>query len=178
MVEIWKDIIGYENIYKISNLGKIISNDRILNLKNGFKRFEKGREMKLTETHKGYLCVGLSKNSKNKTFEIHRLIAIHFIENPNNYNIVNHIDGNKLNNNINNLEWVNLRENTTHGNLNKNNFTSKYPCVYKPKNSKKFIAEINYNGKKNYLGSYNTEKEAHEKVLNFQKENSIINKYL
>jgi hypothetical protein len=175
--EEWKDIIGYENYYKISNKGNIKSLDRIITLKNGFTRKEPGKNMKIGLSHKNYYFVMLSKNSKNTYYEIHRLLAIHFLENINNYNIVNHIDGNSLNNNLNNLEWCNLRENTTHGNLNKN-LSSNFPCVYKPKNSKKFLAEIKHNKKKVYLGSFNNEIDAYKKVLEYKNNNNIINKYL
>lgn len=176
-IEIWKPIINYEGYYEISNKGNIRSLDRIINLKNGFTRNEKGKTMKIGISHKNYKYVNLSKNSKNTQYEIHRLLAINFLENINNFNIVNHIDGNTLNNNLNNLEWCNIRENATHGNLFKNK-TSKYPCVYKPKNSNKFLAEINHNKEKIYLGSFDTELIAYEEVLKYKKDNNIINKYL
>lgn len=103
MVEEWKDIIGYEGIYKISNLGKII---RI--------KGTKIRPMKIWNNGR-YMEVRLSKEGKATHFTLHRLLAIHFIPNPNNLPSVNHKDENKLNNSINNLEWCTQEYNTNYG---------------------------------------------------------------
>ena len=96
-----KKIIEYENIYEINNLG-IIKN-KITN-----------KILKYKLHNKGYFSINLYKNKTSKTYLIHRLIAIHFIPNPNNYPCVNHIDGNKLNNNLENLEWCSYKENNQH----------------------------------------------------------------
>lgn len=114
MKEIWKDIEDYEKIYQISNLGRIKSLSRFVNnCKNygsiGF--YTKEKILKLAISKTGYYICTLFKNGKGKTFKVHRLIAKAFIENPNNYKIINHIDGNKLNNNLNNLEWCNHSHN-------------------------------------------------------------------
>ncbi|WP_242227195.1 NUMOD4 domain-containing protein [Bacillus cereus group sp. BfR-BA-01315] len=101
MTEIWKDIEGYEGYYQVSNTGKI---------KN--KRNSRIRKNCLTKY--GYLNVQLLISGKDKTFQVHRLVAQAFIPNPNNKTQVNHIDGNKLNNNIDNLEWVTPKENMKH----------------------------------------------------------------
>ena len=108
MKEIWKDIKGFEKMYKISNLGNVKSLDRYC-----VDRFVKGIEMK-KETNKGYKRVVLQKNRKRKRFLVHRLVAIHFIKNPKNKKYVNHIDGNPANNNVNNLEWCTSSENQLH----------------------------------------------------------------
>lgn len=105
MKEIWKDIIGYEGLYKVSNTGKIIS------LKNNKKRI-----IKLFDNHYGYLCVILTKNNNIKSKKVHRLVAEAFISNPNNYPCVNHKDENRYNNNINNLEWCSYSYNNCYGN--------------------------------------------------------------
>ena len=99
MKETWKYIKDYENLYEISNFG---------NVKNKFGNIIS------TFNNKGYLCVSLYKNNKKKNYRIHRLVAEHFINNEFNKKEVNHIDGNKLNNNINNLEWVTSQENKIH----------------------------------------------------------------
>ena len=97
-----KDIIGFENKYKITNTGKVWSN-----YKNDYLKPSKNR--------KGYFLVSLSINrSLNKTLSIHRLVAIHFIPNIENKSQVNHIDGNKENNNVSNLEWNTNKENNKH----------------------------------------------------------------
>jgi len=100
-MEIWKDIKGYEGLYQISNLGNVKS---LFRYKKTLKPFFR----------KQYFSVNLSKNNNFKTFTVHRLVAENFIINPENKLQVNHIDGNKLNNNIDNLEWNTAKENTNH----------------------------------------------------------------
>lgn len=104
--EIWKDIEEYEGLYKISNLGRVKS----------CKLIHKGKEKILRQslTYKGYLQVCLSKNNKQKTFRVHRLVAKAFIPNISNKPQINHIDSNKQNNEISNLEWVDNGENQKH----------------------------------------------------------------
>ncbi len=99
-IEIWKDVIGFEGLYQVSSLGKV-KNRKLLNIKPQIN------------TH-GYEYVSLYKNSLKKHYSIHRLIALHFIPNPENKKCVNHIDGNKLNNSLNNLEWCTSSENNIH----------------------------------------------------------------
>lgn len=100
-MEIWKDIPNYEGLYQISNLGNVKSLHRIAN--NNHIIHEK--ILKPQKNYNGYLIVNLYKNNKMKAKLIHRLVGKTFIDNPNNYNYINHIDKNKSNNNINNLEW-------------------------------------------------------------------------
>lgn len=102
--EIWKDIVGYEGLYQVSNFGRI-------------KSFHKNKEYikALTLNDHGYSIVNLNKNKKQKTFKVHRLVSKAFIPNPNNYLIINHIDGNKINNNVDNLEWCTQSYNASHG---------------------------------------------------------------
>jgi hypothetical protein len=108
-MEIWKDINGYEGYYQISNQGNVRSIDRFDGVHD-----RKGTIIKPSLKQNGYLQVGLRMHSKRKWIGVHRLVAIHFIENPNNKPQVNHIDGNKQNNTINNLEWVTAKENQNH----------------------------------------------------------------
>ena len=106
MEEIWKDIKGYEGRYQISNFGRVKSliypKEKIMNIYNFRRDGEKG---------KGYWRVRLIKNSSYKYFFVHRLVAEAFIPNPNNYATVNHINGIKTDNRIDNLEWCSLKEN-------------------------------------------------------------------
>jgi len=102
MKEVWKKIEGYD-LYEVSNFGNIKS----LN-------FNKESILKLNLTDKGYLHVSLFKNRIKKTTSVHRIVAISFIPNPENKPCVNHIDGNKQNNKITNLEWVTVKENIHH----------------------------------------------------------------
>lgn len=103
--EVWKPIKGYENEYLVSNLGQVKSLDRIR--KNGLK---KGKVLKPIRHSNGYLRVHLNR----KDYFIHRLVAQAFIENPLNKEYVNHIDGDKTNNNVTNLEWTTPSENMHH----------------------------------------------------------------
>lgn len=101
MDEIWKDVKGFEGVYKISNKG---------NLKHYTKRFG-WRVLKNTHKHGWYFNVVLRNKDAVKSVKIHRLVAETFIPNPNHYNCVNHIDMNKQNNRVENLEWCSQKEN-------------------------------------------------------------------
>lgn len=115
MVETYKTIIGFEGLYEVSNTGKVRSLDRIVNGKNGLTKL-KGKILK-TSLQRGYKGINLFKNGKIKRVTIHRMVGIHFIDNPNNYKCINHIDGNKLNNNVSNLEWCNHLQNLIHARI-------------------------------------------------------------
>lgn len=118
MNEVWKDIEEFEGYYQISNIGEVKSLERIV--KNGLNstRIVKERILKQTMGTNGYLSVGLHKHQKCKKYEIHRLVAIAFISNPDNKSQVNHKDGIKTNNFDFNFEWVTHKENADHAVLN------------------------------------------------------------
>lgn len=118
MVEIWKDIAGYENLYQVSNLGRVRSLDRILNHWRGGKRLRKGCVIKTADFKNGYKYVTLCKDGKLKKYLVHRLVAFMFLQNPNNYPCVNHKDENPSNNNVDNLEWCTQRYNINYGTRN------------------------------------------------------------
>lgn len=105
--EIWKDVVGYEGIYKVSNLGNVKS----LHWRNSFDE----RIMTPHLLGRGYYFVNLRNKSKGKSKLVHRLVAQAFIPNPNNYPCVNHKDENKLNNCVDNLEWCSYLYNNTYG---------------------------------------------------------------
>ena len=106
MKEIWKDIEGYADLYRISNYGNVYSFGNSKNVKPS--------KMKGWINKYGYRMVDLYKDKKCKHHFVSRLVAQHFIDNSENKKQVNHIDGDKLNNRVNNLEWVTGQENKEH----------------------------------------------------------------
>ena len=103
-MEIWKDIKGYEGKYKISSYGRVKS-----------LHYGRVKILKLRKDKDGYYNIDLHSNNDVKTFKVHRLVATHFIDNPNNLPQINHKDENKSNNNIDNLEWCNCKYNMNYG---------------------------------------------------------------
>lgn len=104
MNEEWKDIKGYEGLYQVSNFGRV-------------KSFQTGSDYILNQVKDwdGYMQLQLYKNNKPTTCKIHRLVANAFIPNPENKPQVNHIDEDKTNNMVSNLEWATAKENCNHG---------------------------------------------------------------
>lgn len=108
-MEIWHDVRGYEGIYQVSNIGNVRSLDRIC---NGVR--VKGQYKKQSINSNGYRVVNLVYCGKQRLGLVHRLVATAFIDNPHDKQEVNHIDGDKTNNNVKNLEWVTGDENMEH----------------------------------------------------------------
>lgn len=113
-MRIWKDIPGYEGLYKVSNDGQILSCARIvLHPNNRFakKQSYPDKIMKPRVNKWGYLTIKLCKNDIRKDWLVHRLVAMAFIEPVEGKPFIDHLDGNKQNNNVSNLEWVTIAEN-------------------------------------------------------------------
>ena len=107
MTEEWRDITGFENYYQVSNLGNVRSC-----LNTGHKMTNKWRILSPRLDNRGYLFVNLyDENHNMKSIKIHRLVAMAFVPNPHNYNIVNHKDENPANNKAENLEWCTQKQN-------------------------------------------------------------------
>ena len=115
-MEKWKDVKEYEGFYEVSNLGRIRRKDGKVKsgIKNNDLRFIKGKMLKQHLKRNGYLTVDLSKQNKVKTISVHRIVATAFLEPIEGKDQVNHINGNKTDNRIENLEWVTSSENRIH----------------------------------------------------------------
>jgi hypothetical protein len=113
--QIWCDLKDFNGLYQVSNLGKVRSlNRRVYHSGNHTTHFHKGRILSSRINNSGYLSVRLSKEGSVVTRFVHRLIAEAFVPNFQDKPCVNHKDGNKLNNEIDNLEWVTHKENMQH----------------------------------------------------------------
>lgn len=153
--EIWVDIPGYEKLYQVSNL------TRVKSLGNNFTRKEKIKKHIVNNI--GYCQVVLYKNGVQKIFHVHQLMAIVFLNHiPNKYKlVVDHIDGNTLNNSLSNLQIVTCRENKSICyRKNELRYTSKYIGVCWRKDSRNWRATITIDGKKKSLGCFSNELDA------------------
>ena len=114
IVEVWLPVNGYLNFYEVSNLGNVRSVDRIVGARSGGMRFQKGALLKPGMDSRGYLQVCLNAYGKHKMHLVHRLVVKAFFPKDQKRNLVNHIDSNRTNNNLENLEWVTSSENQIH----------------------------------------------------------------
>jgi len=146
--EQWKDIPDYEGIYQASDLGRIKSLDRLVRHRNIYALL-KSRIYTISLLNNKYLNVGLNKNGKQRTFLVHRLIALSFIPNPENKPEVNHKGEkpNKLDNRVWMLEWATKKENTEHCDNNKLRNPAKGERVHLAKLTEKEVLEIRAIGK-------------------------------
>jgi hypothetical protein len=178
MEEIWKDIINFEGFYQISSFGNIKFLKRTVKFINGTVYQYKEKMNKFHKCKRGgYLITDLVVNKKRTTVYIHRLLAIHFLDNPLSLKYVNHKNKNVLNNQLSNLEWVSNRENICHSKIGSNS-SSKYIGVGWDKYSKKWKSQIYFGGKSIHLGNFISEEDAYKARTNFELENNIKNKYL
>ena len=115
MQEVWKDVRGYEGLYQVRNLGRVksLKRHRSVNLMNTKTATVPERILKFGVSQ-GYLAVTLAKDKINKKIRVHKLVASTFIPNPENKPHINHKDGNKHNNAVDNSEWITPKENTKH----------------------------------------------------------------
>ena len=113
-MEVWKDIKGFENLYQVSNFGRVKRLKSLIVNSLGRKCFYKERILNLEKNNVNYKRVTLSKDNNQTRFQVHRLVAIHFIPNEFEKPCVNHIDGDGTNNNVKNLEWCTYSENEIH----------------------------------------------------------------
>lgn len=161
--EEWKVIEGFED-YQVSSLGRVKSLPKeICNPRRCY--ISKEKILKLNKFASGYLQVGLTFDKKRLTFNIHQLVAMSFLgHKPCGMDLViDHINNDKLDNRVENLQIITQRENNSKDRKNK---TSKYTGVTWHKKSNKWMACIGINGKKIYLGYFTNELEASEVYIN------------
>ena len=132
--EVWKPIKGFEGLYEVSTLGRIKSCEKVIISKDGKVKHYKERILKPSSGKYGRNQYTLSKNGKKYPIRGYRIVAETFLENPFNLPEINHKDGNNLNDELDNLEWVTFQENTNHA-LKHNLFNTYY---------KRFKGEIYY----------------------------------
>lgn len=148
-MEQWKDIKGFEGLYRVSNTGKVFSIRRNIMLKGKIDKY-------------GYEAVVLW-NGKNNYRTVHRLVAEAFVSKVEGCNVVNHLDCNKRNNNADNLEWTTVQGNTKHAYDNSTEYQERIKTI-NPMGieARKMKIDAYLNGE--YIGSYNSKKEAAEKL--------------
>ena len=171
--EIWKPIVGYEGYYEVSNFGNVKSLTRKVSGKLGSIRNTKERILAKRFNHDGYSQVYLGKNSIFKGKMVHRLMAEVFIKNPLNKKEVNHKDGIKDNNNINNLEWCTPSENIIHSFKVLKRKAGKQGKLGKDNSSSKPIIQMDLNGK--ILNIWNCQREIFEAGIKAWNISHVIN---
>lgn len=152
MEEIWKDIAGYEGYYQVSNLGRVKSLNRTIILSTGHKITVREKILAQSKDDKGYLHVNLNLHGR-KTIRVHKLVALAFVPNLNNYKEINHKDEDKTNNRADNIEWCSRLYNCNYGSRNekisksrkgKTGLQSNCPC----------IPIVQYDKQMNYIAEY------------------------
>lgn len=161
----WKQIQNYENIYEVSDDGQVRSVDRVVN-----NYHIKGKVLHQHDSGRGYSAVALCKNGKPHTTYVHTLVANAFIPKPigNERYVVNHKDGNKHNNSVQNLEWVSYSQNNQHAY--DNGLKPRGERFYNAKLTEAQVVEIRKNGKydtyENIGRKYGVDKGVIHSVLN------------
>ena len=162
MEEEFKKIDGYDN-YEISNQGNVRNSDT-------------GRVLKPIKNRDGYYNVYLCKDGIKKALKIHRLIALHFIPNPDNLLYIDHIDRNRTNNSISNLRWIS-KSNNNRNITKRQNTSSKFIGVYFKKCAGKYVTHISINNKRKHIGYYEKEEEAGRAFDDYIKEHNLTEFY-
>lgn len=188
-MEEWKNVIGYEGLYEVSNIGNV-------------RNVRRNTLLKLSKDHYGYIQVGLSKNGISIVFKVHRLVAQAFIPNPDNLPQVNHKDEDRTNNNVTNLERCTAKYNSNYGHrtenivntrvkngyadpdfigfgLDEKEYMKEYGRIYYEKNIEKFKerSKIYYQEHKKELYEKNKERKKELRKNNREKYNEWQREY-
>jgi hypothetical protein len=165
-MEVWKDINGYEGIYKVSDLGNVKS----LSRKNSIK--DRLLKPYLTGSKRKYRTFKLYKDNNHKGYKASQLVAIAFLNHKlcGFKKVVDHIDNNPINDNLNNLQIISTRQNII---KDMDRGVSKYLGVTFNKNANKYRAYYRHKSKQHHLGYFNNETEAHQAYKEFIKDKLI-----
>ena len=162
--EIWKVIENTSGKYSISNTGLLRTNYKCDKFTK-YKMIENYNHLMILTPKQGYLSVNLyMDNNKKKGYQVHRLVAYYFINNPKELRFVNHKDFDKKNNHMDNLEWCTNRDNVLHG-FTRRKTSSSYPGVSWSNACQKWGAWIRVGKENRYLGIYKSEIEAHDAYM-------------
>ena len=153
--EQWKDVLGYEGVYQVSNYGRV---KRIGDYSNQVTHWESEKILKPCAKDNGYLIVGLSLHNRIKNKYVHRLVAEAFIPNTENKDTVNHIDLDRTNNNVSNLEWASYKENNAHA------IKKMYERGDNKRNGKKSKAVLQYDLKGNFIKEFPSIREVYRET--------------
>mgnify|MGYP003659218186 CR=1 FL=1 len=171
--EVWKDIPNYEGLYQVSNFGNVKSLERDIYNKNGNLHYRQKEKLMSLNISYHYQKVNLQKDFKSKKYYVHHLVSILFLNHiPNGSTkiVIDHIDSNKFNNNVNNLQIVSQSINIIKAIKRRCKTTSKYKGVCFDKARNKWLSSATRNGKGIFLGRFKTEIEAYNKYKQFNNE--------
>ena len=161
--EVYMDVVGFEGLYKVSNYGNVLG-------------LKKGKFLKPDTDKDGYKIIALSKRPLQKKFKVHRLVYYTFFPDADRTKQINHLDKNKANNKLWNLETVTLRENNTHRFADKST-SSRYRGVTRDERYGVWRAQVQINKVKKHLGHFNCETAAYFAYLKALNQSEITNKY-
>lgn len=168
----WRPVKGYESLYEVSNTGLVKSLSRISVGKKGNRFQVKEKLLKLNPTN-GYLRAALTKDGTFKYHSVHRLVAEAFIKNHKKKPQINHLDRDRANNHVSNLEWVTAHENSYH----RQQSQFLYPTITLNKLKDGFVCQFTHEGKNIRVGTFGSQELAHYYYLKKLKELGIENKY-